>query len=154
MISPIPDNLMKIPAFQKAQERESIHWHLHEERHNKQEGHSFQFAPFLIVVWPSFIQSNKHVVLVICDKLPAFYLINVFSRTHPSLFCIRLCKHLPTPSLYLAQSAALWQLLHVPPSPTQHQAYACERAEPMSQSGHHVFQLSWFWSFQTGVFPK
>ena len=24
----------------------------------------------------------------------------------------------------------------------------------LSQSGHHVFQSSWFWSFQTGVFPK
>jgi len=24
----------------------------------------------------------------------------------------------------------------------------------LSQSGHRVFQSSWFWSFQTGVFPK
>jgi len=27
-------------------------------------------------------------------------------------------------------------------------------AQDMSWSGHCVFQLSWFWSFQTGVFPK
>ena len=29
-----------------------------------------------------------------------------------------------------------------------------EKNGELSWSGHRVFQSSWFWSFQTGVFPK